>query len=217
VSGSKPTSAADSGAAFVSRGGVKLAGALADFGIDVRGARALDAGASTGGFTDCLLQCRAATVVAVDVAYGQFSWRLRNDARVRLLERTNVRSLDVETIGGPVDLVVADLSFISLGTVADSLVGLAGPGGRLVLLVKPQFELPKGDVPRGGVVRDPAGWRRAMRAVAEAYRARGWVLVAATPSRLVGPKGNREFFLHMLRRGTDAGDAPFEEAIERAP
>lgn len=216
MSGSKRTPATDA-AAYVSRGGVKLAGALDDLGIDVAGVRALDAGASSGGFTDCLLQRGAAIVVAVDVAYGQFAWRLRNDARVRLLERTNVRSLDVGAIGEPMDLVVADLSFISLATVADALTGVTGPNGRFILLVKPQFELPKQDVPRGGVVRDPLAWQQAMRAVADAYRSRGVALVAASPSRLVGPKGNREFFLHMLRGSSDAGDVPLEEAIERAP
>src|SRR5687767_3422228 len=125
---------------FVSRGGDKLAGALTRFGIDVNGRRALDAGASTGGFTDCLLQAGAARVYAVDVGRGQLAWTLRNDPRVTLLERTNVRTLPPEMIDGPVDLVVADLSFISLVTVAPALVRCGAPGADYVLLVKPQFE-----------------------------------------------------------------------------
>src|SRR5919198_2282333 len=142
---------------FVSRGGEKLDAALDRFAVDVAGRRSLDAGASTGGFTDCLLQRGAAEVVAVDVGYGQLAWELRNDARVRVLERTNVRRLNPEAIGGEVDLVTADLAFISLRTARDALVGCVRHGGHLVLLVKPQFEVPKGRMRRvgGGVVRDP--------------------------------------------------------------
>jgi 23S rRNA (cytidine1920-2'-O)/16S rRNA (cytidine1409-2'-O)-methyltransferase len=199
---------------FVSRGGDKLDAALSEFQIDVRGARVLDAGASTGGFTDCLLRRGAREVVAVDVAYGQLAWELRNDARVRVVERTNVRLLTPEEVEA-VDLVVADLAFISLAALAETIARLGAP--LLVLLVKPQFELPRARVPRGGVVKDRAAWTEAAIAVARAYRACGYALVGAAPSALVGPKGNREFFLHLAREGTDVGDDVIRAASERAP
>ena len=203
---------------YVSRGGSKLERALDSFGIDASGKTALDAGASTGGFTDCLLRRGAARVVVVDVAYGALAWTLRNDARVHVLERTNVRTLDLSAKGeGPVDLVVADLSFISLGAVRDALLAAARPDASLVLLVKPQFEAPRARVERGGVVRDPEVWRDAMRSVAGAYRECGCVVAGACASPLVGPAGNREFFLHLRRDGSDAGDAAIDAAIEEAP
>jgi 23S rRNA (cytidine1920-2'-O)/16S rRNA (cytidine1409-2'-O)-methyltransferase len=221
---------------FVSRGGDKLDGALEAFGIDVTNLRALDAGASTGGFTDCLLRRGAREVVAVDVAYGQLAWELRTDARVAVRERTNVRALDAGVIEGPVDLVVADLAFISLVTVADALIACARENASLVLMVKPQFELPRDRVPRGGVVTDISAWRDACVSVANAYRARGCGVRNAAASRLVGPKGNREFFLH-LARGTsgrrariafeqdddltpetsDEGDGVIDAAVRSAP
>jgi 23S rRNA (cytidine1920-2'-O)/16S rRNA (cytidine1409-2'-O)-methyltransferase len=205
---------------YVSRGGVKLAAALDAFRLDVTGVRALDAGASTGGFTDCLLKRGAARVIAVDVAYGQLAWTLRNDERVSVMERTNVRALDLGDAGEhPVDIVVADLSFISLGAVRDALIGASTEDADLVLMVKPQFEAPSRLVERGGVVRDPALWRETMLAVAGTYRERGCALDGATPSPLTGPAGNREFFLH-FRRGsgvTDAGDVVVDRAIEEAP
>jgi 23S rRNA (cytidine1920-2'-O)/16S rRNA (cytidine1409-2'-O)-methyltransferase len=199
---------------FVSRGGEKLDAALEAFGVHVAGMRALDAGASTGGFTDCLLQHGAREVVAADVAYGQLAWELRNDARVRVLERTNVRMLTAEQ-AGPLDLIVADLSFISLELLAAVFAGLTP--GEMVLLVKPQFELPRARVPRGGVVRDQAAWIDAMGLVARAYRAAGYALSGAVPSPLVGPKGNREFFLHFTREGADVGDGAMQAAAEAAP
>ena len=203
---------------YVSRGGTKLERALELFAIDVAGKTALDAGASNGGFTDCLLRRGAAHVIAVDVAYGAFAWTLRNDERVHVLERTNVRTLDLATVGEePVALVVADLSFISLTVVRDALLGAARPEASLVLLVKPQFEAPRARVERGGVVRDPEVWRDAMRTVAGAYRDAGWTVAGACASPLVGPAGNREFFLHVRRDGTDAGDAFFDAAIREAP
>jgi 23S rRNA (cytidine1920-2'-O)/16S rRNA (cytidine1409-2'-O)-methyltransferase len=203
---------------YVSRGGAKLERALDAFAIDVSGTAALDAGASTGGFTDCLLRRGAAHVVAVDVAYGEFAWALRNDPRVRLLERTNVRTLDLVAVGEePVDLVVADLAFISLRVVRDALLGAAQADAEFILLVKPQFEAPRGRVEKGGVVRDPEVWREAMRSVADAYRSAGCVVAGACASPLVGPAGNREFFLHLQRGGTDAGDAVLAAAIEGAP
>lgn len=205
------------GERFVSRGGLKLEGALDALGIDVAGVRALDAGASTGGFTDCLLQRGAREVVAVDVAYGTLAWSLRTDGRVEVLERQNARELSPALVDPPVDLVVADLSFISLTAVADAVLSVAVPAARLLLMVKPQFEAPRASVPRGGVVRDPDVWADAMRSVGDAYRARGCALVGAVASPLTGPKGNREFFLHMLRTGIDAGDDVIERAAEEAP
>ena len=199
---------------FVSRGGDKLDAALTAFGLDVSEARALDAGASSGGFTDCLLARGAREVVAVDVAYGQLAWTLRNDPRVRVLERTNVRSITASSLG-PIDLLVADLSFISLAALADVFVPLQPAD--MVLMVKPQFELPRERVPKGGVVRELGAWIEAMEAVARAYRAGGYALSGAVPSPLVGPKGNREFFLHLAREGADVGDRVIGVAAEQAP
>lgn len=188
---------------YVSRGGHKLAGALRVFeplGLTVAGRRCLDAGASTGGFTDVLLRAGAAQVVAVDVGYGQLAWSLRQDPRVQVHDRTNVRELTPERIGGPIDVVVGDLSFISLVLVLDALLAVAAEDGDLALMVKPQFEVGKDRVGKGGVVRDPALRAEAVRAVADAAAARGWGARAVTTSPLPGPSGNVEFFL-WLRRG----------------
>lgn len=188
---------------YVSRGGHKLAGGLAAFeplGLSVAGRRCLDAGASTGGFTDVLLRHGAAEVVAVDVGYGQLAWSLQQDPRVHVHDRTNVRELTSDQIGGPVDVVVGDLSFISLLLVLDALLGVAKPDGDLALMVKPQFEVGKDRVGKGGVVRDPALRAEAVSAVAAAAAERGWGTRAVTTSPLPGPSGNVEFFL-WLRRG----------------
>ncbi len=212
--------AAGTGAArFVSRGGDKLQAALDRFVIDVTGMRALDAGASTGGFTDCLLANGAAHVVAVDVAYGALAWSLRNDERVTVLERSNVRTLDPALIEPPADLVVADLAFISLTAVRDVLLAASTPHAHLVLLVKPQFEAPRGAVERGGVVRDRAVWALTMRTVADSYRAAGCGLAGACASPLKGPAGNREFFLHLVKGGGDTGsmNTVVDAAVEEAP
>jgi 23S rRNA (cytidine1920-2'-O)/16S rRNA (cytidine1409-2'-O)-methyltransferase len=191
------------GAEYVSRGGDKLAGALAVFtDLSVAGRRCLDAGASTGGFTDVLLRAGAREVVAVDVGYGQLAWTLRTDERVRVLERTNVRSLTPQDIGGPVQLVVADLSFISLRLVLPALAACAEPSGDMVLLVKPQFEAGREQVGRGGVVREPAVRAAAVTAVAGAAAELGWGVAGVVASPLPGPAGNVELF-HWLR--TDAG------------
>ncbi|HET7533469.1 MAG TPA: TlyA family RNA methyltransferase [Nocardioidaceae bacterium] len=188
---------------FVSRGGHKLAGGLAAFeplGLSVAGRRCLDAGASTGGFTDVLLRHGAAEVVAVDVGYGQLAWSLQQDPRVHVHDRTNVRELTSDQIGGPVDVVVGDLSFISLLLVLDALLGVTRPDGDLALMVKPQFEVGKDRVGKGGVVRDPALRAEAVSTVAAAAAERGWGTRAVTTSPLPGPSGNVEFFL-WLRRG----------------
>lgn len=182
---------------YVSRGGVKLAGALDAFGIDVTRRRCLDAGASTGGFTDCLLQRGASSVVAVDVGRGQLDWSLRNDARVTAMERTDIRSLGGDAVG-EVDLVVADLSFISLRTVMPALAGLAR-GADLVVLVKPQFEVGRASVGKGGVVRDDALRAGAVDAVAAAAGAAGLCTLATAESSIAGADGNREVFLHLRR------------------
>lgn len=198
---------------FASRGGEKLDAALDELAIDVSGLRVLDAGGSTGGWTDCLLQRGASAIVYVDVAYGAIDWKLRTDDRVRVLERTNLREVTPDDVGD-IDLATADLSFISLRTVRAALTALAP---RLLLLVKPQFELPRGDVPRGGVVRDPARWLDAVTSVRDSYAEAGFALVGAAPSRLPGPKGNREFFLALTRDAEALGDEILAAAVEGAP
>jgi 23S rRNA (cytidine1920-2'-O)/16S rRNA (cytidine1409-2'-O)-methyltransferase len=188
---------------YASRGGHKLAGALAVFGASgllVEGRRCLDAGASTGGFTDVLLRAGAAEVVAVDVGYGQLAWSLRSDDRVTVLDRTNIRDLTPDLVGGPVDLVVGDLSFISLRLVLDALIGVTRPAGDLVLMVKPQFEVGRDRLGKGGVVRDSGHRADAVAGVAAEAAARGWGAVGVTVSPLPGPAGNVEYFLR-LRQG----------------
>ena len=183
---------------YVSRGGQKLAHALDELGVDPGGRDCIDVGASTGGFTDALLQRGAARVVAVDVGYGQLHERLRRDARVVSLERTNARELR-ELPFAP-ELVVCDVSFISLRVVLPPVLALARPGWQALVLVKPQFEAGRSEVGKGGVVRDPAVRRRVIRKIAEA--ALGWEAetVGAVDSGLPGPKGNREVFLHLVHR-----------------
>jgi 23S rRNA (cytidine1920-2'-O)/16S rRNA (cytidine1409-2'-O)-methyltransferase len=194
------------GPRFVGRGGDKLAAALDRFAVPVEGARALDAGASTGGFTDCLLQHGASRVVAVDVGYGQLHERLRADPRVEPVERTNVRDLTPGALGPPFDVVVADLSFISLRTVLGPLLRQAAPGAHLVLLVKPQFEAGRDEATRGrGVIRDPGVWRRVLDEVLIALRATGAAIMGAMVSPLTGADGNVEFFVHA--RAATPGDA----------
>lgn len=193
-------SAADPEPGYASRGGYKLAGALDALDVAVAGRRCLDAGASTGGFTDVLLRRGAAAVLAVDVGYGQLDWRLRTDERVRVLDRTNVRNLTLDAVGEPVDLVVADLSFISLVLVLPALVALATPAADLMPMVKPQFEVGRGRVGAGGVVRDPDLRAQAVHRVAEAAADLGLGVAGLCASTLPGPAGNIEYFLH-VRRG----------------
>jgi 23S rRNA (cytidine1920-2'-O)/16S rRNA (cytidine1409-2'-O)-methyltransferase len=202
---------------FVSRGGDKLDAALDRFGIDPTGVLALDAGSSTGGFTDCLLQRGAARVTAIDVGYGQLDWRLREDSRVVVMERTNVRELDPASLPYSPDLVTADLSFISLRLALPALARSSAPAAEFVLLVKPQFEAGRADVRGGGVVSDPAVWDRVLREVAAAAREQALEPIGVMASPLLGPAGNAEFLLH-AHRGLAAGadSAAFEEQVERA-
>jgi 23S rRNA (cytidine1920-2'-O)/16S rRNA (cytidine1409-2'-O)-methyltransferase len=180
---------------YVSRGGLKLAGALKDFALDVSGWVCLDVGASTGGFTDCLLQRNAARVYAVDVGYGQLAWSLRQDPRVVAIERTNIRHLPSEKIPEPVDLIVIDASFISLKIVVPAVLKFLRSGGRLLPLIKPQFEVGKGQVGKGGIVRDAEQHRRVIAELALFFRRLGLHCSKAVPSAIAGPKGNKEFFM----------------------
>jgi 23S rRNA (cytidine1920-2'-O)/16S rRNA (cytidine1409-2'-O)-methyltransferase len=203
---------------YASRGGHKLAGALAAFGpagLSVAGRRCLDAGASTGGFTDVLLRAGAREVVAVDVGYGQLAWPLRTDARVQVHDRTNVRDLTPLAVGGPVDVVVGDLSFISLVLVLDALLGVTDPDGDLVPMVKPQFEVGRERLGKGGVVRDPALRAEAVRAVATAADRRGWGAQAVTTSPLPGPSGNVEYFLWLRRGPATVDDDDIDREVRR--
>ncbi|MCH2434254.1 MAG: TlyA family RNA methyltransferase [Acidimicrobiales bacterium] len=191
-------------ARYVSRGGQKLEAALDRFGIAVEGCRAIDVGSSTGGFTDCLLHRGAASVVAVDVGRGQLHQRLRDDTRVDVHERTNVRGVDPGGLGGPFDLLVADLSFISLRTVMEQLLSLVSEGASMVLLVKPQFEAGRAEVDRGsGVVRDPEVWSRVLVEVERSVRGLGAAIMEGMASPITGADGNVEFLVHVVR-----GDAP---------
>jgi 23S rRNA (cytidine1920-2'-O)/16S rRNA (cytidine1409-2'-O)-methyltransferase len=205
---------------YVSRGGHKLAGALVDFGelgLQVAGRRCLDAGASTGGFTDVLLRAGAAQVVAVDVGYGQLAWSLRQDPRVVVHDRTNVRQLTPELVGEAVDLVVGDLSFISLEMVLDALLGVTREDGDLVLMVKPQFEVGREKLGQGGVVRNLAHRAEAVEKVVAGAARRGWGAVAATVSALPGPSGNVEFFVWLRRGPRDLDAQAIETVVDRSP
>lgn len=206
---------------FVSRGGHKLAGALDAFaargGLTVEGRRCLDAGASTGGFTDVLLRRGAAEVVAADVGYGQLAWSIRQDPRVLVRDRTNIRDLTLEHTAGPVDVVVGDLSFISLTLVLDALVAVTDPDGDLSLMVKPQFEVGKERVGKGGVVREPELRAEAVATVAAAAATRGWGAVDVVTSPLPGPSGNVEFFLWLRHGPARIGVAEIEAEVERGP
>jgi 23S rRNA (cytidine1920-2'-O)/16S rRNA (cytidine1409-2'-O)-methyltransferase len=203
---------------YVSRGGHKLAGALAAFpAIEVAGRRCLDAGASTGGFTDVLLRSGAAHVVAVDVGYGPLAWSLRTDERVTVVDRTNVRTLSPDVIGGRAQLTVADLSFISLPIVLPALCDCTTPDGDLLPMVKPQFEVGRERLGPGGVVRDPQLRADAVLTVAAAAAAHGWPAHGVTPSPLPGPAGNVEFFLWLRRAGrATISEGEIRRIVERA-
>ncbi|MEW6901960.1 TlyA family RNA methyltransferase [Trueperella pyogenes] len=203
---------------YVSRGAHKLIGALEYLGESaplIDGVRALDAGASTGGFTDVLLRRGAKEVLAVDVGYGQLAWRLREDPRVVVMERTNVRTLSPEAVAPAPELVVGDLSFISLTLVIPALARCASDSADFLLMVKPQFEIGKGRLGAGGVVRDPVQHVETVTQVAVAGREAGLAICAVAPSPLPGPAGNVEYFLHMKAGGIDLGDS-LDTAIESA-
>ena len=180
---------------WVSRGGVKLSHALDHFGWDITGAVALDVGSSTGGFTDVLLDKGAAKVFAVDVGTNQLAWKLRSDPRVISHEQTNARYLTGEIVTEPVDIITCDASFISLTKVLDKALDFAKPGGRIIALIKPQFEAERAEVGKGGVVRDAAVHERVCAAAADWLRGRGWTVVGLTPSPITGPEGNVEFLI----------------------
>jgi len=195
---------------FVSRGGIKLANALDATGIEPAGRRCLDVGASTGGFTDCLLQRGAAHVVAVDVAYGELDWSLRTDERVTVLERTNARSVAAGDLPYAPDLVVADVSFISLTKVLAAVLACCAERFDALAMIKPQFEVGRGRVGKGGVVRSPDERRSALVAVAQSARAHGAAVLGFASSGLPGPKGNRETFVWLAETGRAAVEADLE-------
>lgn len=199
---------------YVSRGGDKLAHALEHFGVDVKGQVCLDVGASTGGFTDCLLQKGAARVYAVDVGTAQLDGRLRADERVIVMENTNARTLDRRLFEEAPFLAVVDVAFISLERVLPAVFGVLASRGQTIALVKPQFEVGRGAVGKGGVVRDPAQHRAVVARLARYSILRGWHVLGVTPSPLRGPKGNREFFLHLSTHGRTAGN--LETLIEQS-
>lgn len=203
---------------FVSRGGHKLAGALDAFpAIDVADKSALDAGASTGGFTDVLLKRGVKKVVAVDVGYGQLAWELRNDPRVSILDRTNVRHLTIEQVGDRVDLIVADLSFISLTLVLPALVSVSNSSADFLVMVKPQFEVGREKLGAGGVVRDSALRKSAVLEVADCAYDMGLGCQGVVASSLPGPSGNVEYFLWLKRGATELSEADLDEAILKGP
>lgn len=202
------------GPAFVSRGGVKLANALEVFGLDVSGRSALDVGASTGGFTDCLLQRGAAQVVAVDVAYGEFSWSLRQDPRVIVVERLNARSLRPGDLPYAPDLIVIDVSFISLTKVLGPVLKCASERFDCLAMVKPQFEVGRGRLGKGGVVRDPQDRREAILSVGRAGLGHGAAVAGFASSGLPGPKGNRETFVWFVEAGRDPVIGDLEAALQ---
>lgn len=207
-----------SGPDFVSRGGHKLDGALSVFepqGLTVAGRRCLDAGASTGGFTDVLLRRGAREVVAVDVGYGQLAWALRQDPRVRVHDRVNIRDLTAGLVGGPVDVVVADLSFISLALVLDALITTTTHDGDLCVMVKPQFEVGRSRVGKGGVVREAELRTDAVVAVASSAAGQGWGARGVTTSPLPGPSGNVEYFLWLRRGVPEVSERQIADEVRR--
>lgn len=219
----KPGEAVEAGTAFhvkghgsyVSRGGLKLERGLEAFGFDASGMSCLDIGCSTGGFTDCLLKHGAARVTAVDVGYAQFDWGLRNDPRIELLERTNIRELAVDERAKSFDLAVCDISFTSVTTIMDTVAYLLAEGGSFLTLVKPQFEAERGQVGPGGIVRDPELWLSALEGVAESMRSCGMAPLACCTSPIEGAKGNREFLM-LGTLGAKAGPLDLASVALRA-
>ena len=180
---------------YVSRGGLKLEGALQSFGLNLHDSVCLDVGASTGGFTDCLLQNGAARVYAVDVGYGQLAWKLRQDPRVVVIERTNIRHMPVDAIAEPADIATIDVSFISLKIVVPAVIAFLKNGARILALIKPQFEVGKDQVGKGGVVRDAALHTRVIQSLSAFFVESGFSCETIIPSPILGPKGNHEFFI----------------------
>jgi 23S rRNA (cytidine1920-2'-O)/16S rRNA (cytidine1409-2'-O)-methyltransferase len=201
---------------YVSRGGLKLAGALVDFKYDPAGKICADVGASSGGFTDVLLQSGVTKVYAIDVGYGQLAWKLRQDPRVVILERTNARHLD--NLGEPIDLAVMDASFISIELLLPAIAKWLRPGGDVITLVKPQFEAGREEVGKGGVVRDPETHARVLQSLVAYAEANGWTVHDLTASPITGPAGNREFFLWLSLSAGESCDAgaAVQRALERA-
>jgi 23S rRNA (cytidine1920-2'-O)/16S rRNA (cytidine1409-2'-O)-methyltransferase len=209
-----PVVVTGSGPQFVSRGGDKLDVALTTFQIDPNGKRVVDVGASTGGFSDCVIQRGAREVIAIDVGYGQLDQHIRDDPRVNVFERTNVRYLELSDIGGPGDLVVADLSFISLRTVLPRLTALCGDKGELLMLVKPQFEAARVEASRSqGIIRNPDVWLRVLEEISKCVFEAGLGIMGLMVSPLRGAGGNTEFFMHCRAAATDG--IPVTEAIKR--
>ena len=203
----------EGGMPYVGRGGLKLAGALGRFGIEVQGQVAVDVGASTGGFTDCLLQRGAARVYAVDVGYGQLAWKLQSDPRVVRLDRVNVRDAAPGLLPEPCDLAVIDVSFISLRLVLGPALSLVRDGGAAVALVKPQFEVGRGGVGKGGIVRDPALQRGVLAGLVDFAAAAGQAVLGWCESPITGADGNREFFLHIGKGGAGDRSAEIRDAV----
>ncbi len=201
---------------FVSRGGLKLAKALDEFAIDCNGLYAVDAGASTGGFTDCLLKRGAAHVWAIDVGYGQLAWKLREDSRVSLFERTNIRHFPAENIGRALDLAVADVSFISLKLVLPSLHSYLQNEGQAVCLVKPQFEAGREQVGKKGVVRDPAVHEMVLHSFCQDAKNSGFYVNNLSFSPIRGPEGNIEYLAHLLMNETNVGQYTISNIVEQA-
>jgi 23S rRNA (cytidine1920-2'-O)/16S rRNA (cytidine1409-2'-O)-methyltransferase len=182
---------------FVSRGGIKLESALTSFNIDISGSVCLDVGASTGGFTDCLLRHGAKQVIAVDVGYGQMAWNLRKDPRILVIERTNIRYLPCEAVPEPVDFVTIDVSFISLKIVVPAVLKFMKTDGSIIALIKPQFEVGKGKVGKGGIVRDASMHNEVIENLSAFFAENGLKIEGVIPSPVTGPKGNREFLIYM--------------------
>jgi 23S rRNA (cytidine1920-2'-O)/16S rRNA (cytidine1409-2'-O)-methyltransferase len=193
----------DSSLKYVSRGGLKLEAALKEFGIDPDGMTAVDIGASTGGFTDCLLKSGAAKVYAIDVGYGQLDWKLRQDPRVIVKEKLNARYIKPEDVGESADIVTIDVSFISLTMIIPPALALLRPGGVLVALIKPQFEVGKGEVGKGGIVRDEAKHREVVDKIREFVESRGMGVLGVIPSPIEGAEGNKEFLIGVVKAGED--------------
>lgn len=185
---------------YISRGGLKLEKALESFAVSVQGLVCLDVGASTGGFTDCLLQHGAVHVYAVDVGYGQLAWQLRQDTRVTAIERMNIRSMPLNMLPEPVDLVTIDVSFISLKIVVPAVIKFIKKPAWIIALIKPQFEVGKGKVGKGGVVRDPLQHESVLNELDQFFKDSGWTCLAVVPSPILGPGGNREFLIHLVQQ-----------------